>query len=131
MRLLNENDGPGDEIIIHWRTPTGAAVDYDPNDEDSIAPEMSDEQEPTKAFVHTPGSGNHATNYQKFAEISVGDLIIDLPASIDFTDRKEVRIEHNGSFYIQKQVGRKLASVWAAGSMGERGLKTILVSLAS
>lgn len=126
--LMNTPGGPGTDITILWREETSPSPDYDPNDEDSTPPTMEDREETIRGFAHIPSAGTHNTAYQKFAEIQAGDLILDIPATYDLTEKSDLRFRVGEQLYTQKQVGKDLAAVWAAASTGTSGLRTLLVS---
>ncbi|MFT6862692.1 MAG: hypothetical protein ACJAVK_001251 [Akkermansiaceae bacterium] len=120
----------GSDITIHWRSATNLPWEHDPNDEDFTPPEMEDSQETVRGFHHVPGTGGHSSAYHRLAEFEAGDLILDIPTSFTFDDKKDVRFQVQGAYYTQKEAGRKINEIWAAASTANGGLQTLLVSRA-
>ena len=118
----------GTPIVLTWNVwPTGSV----PSPVDGSrpgTPTVTTETQP--AFVHFVPVAGHSS-VRQFAEIEVGDVILDFAPDVDFRGRDNLRFQVQGQWYVPKETGRKLAETWDVAVQGQNLFRTILVRKAT
>jgi hypothetical protein len=82
------------------------------------------------AFVHyVPAAGQ--SSVRQFAEIEVGDVILDFADDVDLAGKENLRFNVMGQLYVQKQIGEKLALAWDVTVQGVKLFRPVLVRKAT
>lgn len=66
-----------------------------------------------------------------YAEIQVGDVIVDFPAGVDLTGKEGLRVVIGGVAYVQKDIGDLLVQFVDAMIAGQTFLKPVLLKRAT
>lgn len=128
LRMLRSHQGNAGPVIIHWQEISNADPEYDPELEGSIgAGSVTDHSDTIDAFIHYVSL--NTTGFQRFQEVESGDVILDVHHSTDFTGKKDLRFEIDGTFYTQKAVSKSLARSWDASFGGSKILRSILLGI--
>lgn len=78
-------------------------------------------------FVQPAGQ----SSVRRFAEIEVGDVILDFPAEVDLTGKENLRFNVQGQLYVAKPLSDKLATTWDVTVQGRNLFRTVLVRKAT
>lgn len=114
------------DVTIVWNTTDLGAVD--PNLEGAL-PTAALQSGTWPALVHYVQP--ITSGLRQFAEIQVGDVILDFAFDADFPENAPgatVRIENNPAVYVQKAVGKDLLDAWDVTLGGQRAMKTLVVT---
>lgn len=118
------NAGP---VVLRWREGGSGAPAFDPELRASKSAVAWEEKSETKnAFIHYVSAGS--TGYTRYAEVRLGDVILDFPELADIDGRADLQFEIGGEIYVQKKVGEDLARSWDVRCGGEPITRTVLVS---
>jgi hypothetical protein len=82
------------------------------------------------AFVHHVQAAGHSS-VRQFAEIEVGDIILDFAPNVDLSGKDNLRFNIGGQWYVAKQVGDKLATTWDVQVQDQKLFRTVLVRKAT
>lgn len=111
---------------LHWRVVT-KPVGWDDSDETSqqggsvVAHELE-----FRALFHRVDL--RLSGFQRFQEISTGDVILDYAADLALDSKEDCRIEVAGGFYVQKNASKELLEAWDAYADHGGSFKTILLT---
>jgi hypothetical protein len=83
--------------------------------------------ETVTAFVHYVQPAGQAS-VRQFAELEVGDVILDFPDNVDLSGRENLRFNIGGQLYTSKKVPDKLAATWDVMIQNRKLFRTVLLS---
>lgn len=116
-------------VTLRWTDttrPPGYLPDLESTHAGSVVAERSEE---VSAFVHYVNI--HHTGYSHFAQVKLGDVILDFPGDVALDGRASLRFEIGGKIYVQKDGGDELAASWDVRCGGVPVTRTVLVTLLS
>lgn len=125
-RFLRRMAALGTDIRMDWVTLTGTT--FDPTTQATTGtPEQHSET--IKGYVHFPDYASRTV--VQFAEIEVGDVIVDLPPDVTIEGRDQLTFTINGEAWVQKKIGTKLAKSWDVVFENSRFCRTLLLRKAT
>lgn len=81
------------------------------------------------ALVHYVQVAGQAS-VRQFAEVEVGDVILDFPSNVDLSGKENLRFNVAGQLYTLKKVPDKLAATWDVMVQNQQLFRTVLVTKA-
>lgn len=116
---------------------TGIVLTWDQWPADSVKDQVDGSRPgtPTKmtatlpAFVHYVQVAGQSS-VRQFAEVEVGDVILDFQADVNLSGKENLRFNLKGQIYEPKQIGDKLAATWDVLVQGQQLFRTVLVTKA-
>jgi hypothetical protein len=114
----------GTPIVIQWQEFSGV-----PSTDALTGEPIGEAIERTatiKGWVHFIAPTK--TGYRVHQEMEVGDALLELPASIDLTGKKDVVFVIDGQEYVQKEVGKVLTQCYDSLIQGQKLFRTLLVT---
>lgn len=82
------------------------------------------------AFVHFVQPAGQ-TSVRQFAEVEVGDVILDFAADVELAGKENLRFNVGGQWYVAKQLGDKLATAWDVQVQDQKLFRSVLVRKAT
>lgn len=120
--------GPhGSEILLRWVEQEGTTtVDVTTGAVLSATP-ATVRTESVRGMIHyvQPTTGQ----VRQFEEVSVGDALLDLPATTVVEGRAELEFVVDGQVWVQKKLSEKLRDYWDVYVGGTRLYRTVLLTL--
>ena len=113
-------------IDIEWTVTAGGTTD--PTTGSNTGGTVTVKKGQLRALVHLVGASKAL---RQFAEVEVGDCMLDLAPDAALDGKKNLRFFVNGEWWTQKPVGSSLASAWDALAGGQRLFRTVLLSKAT
>ena len=116
----------GSDILLKWNEwPSGMTRDR-VTEKPSVPAEAKSEY--LKAFLYYISASSVV---RQFAEIEVGDCIVDFSATVDLTNRNDLVVVINGEEWVTKPVSGKLKQAWTDGQRNTGLYQTILLRKAT
>jgi hypothetical protein len=116
--------GPGAQITLTYNQWSGeTATDPVTGEKAGTATRVT---ETVYGLVHEVGPAT--TVARMYAEIQVGDAILDLPTDTALDGKEDLVFTFGGNDWVQKKVGKELAKSWDACWGDQRIHRTILVT---
>jgi len=112
----------GTSVILTWKSYVGGTLD--PVTQQHVGAVATDQTLTIKAFVHSAGS---VSAVRQYAEIEVGDLIVDFAYDAPLDGKEALRFTIDGQQYEQKKVSQKLAKAWDVVQRNQRLYRTVLL----
>ena len=94
-------------ITLEWRSTVGAQVD--PVSGAEIGGTVTNNTLEVPAFIHEVGASSQV---RQFAEISVGDLLVDISADVDLSTKTNLVVLARGQRYHAQRVSGRLAEIY-------------------
>jgi hypothetical protein len=116
----------GTDVIMTWVTLTGVTTDYALGVQTGVPTVHT---ETVKGMVHFPQVA--IRNVERFAEIEVGDILVDLPPTVTIEGRDGLEFTIDGARWTQKKVGAELAKHFEIVHENSRLCRTLLLSKAT
>jgi len=116
----------GSNIVLTWTTYAGGAID--PVTSQRTGATATVQTQTVKGLVHFAAA---MSTVRQFAEIEVGDCIVDFAPDVELDGKEALRFTIDGRLYEQRQVSGKLAAAWDALVGNTRLFRTILLRLAT
>jgi hypothetical protein len=124
---LATKGGPATPVTLKWIEWTGATT-TDPVTGSKLGTKV-DKTSTVNAFVHFVQPA--ATGVRQFNEIEHGDCIVDFSPDAPLDGKEELRFEIAGALWVQKTVGRTLATTWDTLVGGQKIFRTVLLRKAT
>jgi hypothetical protein len=112
----------GTDILLTWSEYTGGTPD--PVTGANVGGMESRRTKLVKGLVH---SAEATSSVRQFAEIEVGDIIVDLAPDAPIDGKTGLRFTIDGQVYCQKTVGEKLTKMWDVVQANVRLYRTVLL----
>lgn len=125
-RFLQRMAAQGTDILMEWETLTDVSIDG-PTGARIGTPTV--QSETVKGFIHFPDFSTRTVNL--YAEIEMGDCIVDLHPDVVIEGRDKLTLTINGEKWQQKKIGTQLARMWDTVFENARFCRTLLLRKAT
>lgn len=112
----------GTDVTLTWQTLTSVTIDEPSGAQIGTPTSFS---ETVKGFIHFPEIA--LKQVKMFAEIEMGDIIVDLPPDTTIEGRDHLEFTINGEKWVQKTIGNTLAKAWDTVHENSRLCRTLLL----
>lgn len=114
----------GTAITLRWVETTGATEDATTGA--LVGGTATAQSEVVKCPVHFVSAAN-VSQVRQFAEVEIGDVLLDLPAATEVDTRRALTFLIDGRVFERKTVGSRLARSFDVVVDGHRFFRTVLV----